>query len=59
MDIIAVVGSAPGWEEPWARARRLEVLRGEREHDILLFDELGRYVDDRDVQLARLEAEIN
>ena len=58
--IVAVVGSAPEWDaEPWSRARRLEVVRGERQHDLMLFDELGRYVDDRDVQLARLETVVN
>ena len=59
MGLVAVVGHAPAWEEPWSRARRLDVERGEREYDLLLFDELGRYVDDRDVQLARLEVVIN
>lgn len=59
MGLIAVVGHSPAWDDPWARARRLEVVRGEREYDRMLFDELGRYIDDRDVQLARLEAVIN
>jgi len=59
MDLVAVVGSAPAWRDPWSRARRLEVLRGEREYNRLLFDEVGNYVDDRDVQLARLEAVVN
>jgi len=59
MGIIAVVGAAPGWEDPWSRARRLEVVRGESQYDLVLFDKLGSYVDDRDVQLARLEAVIN
>ena len=59
MGIIAVVGSAPGWSEPWSRARRLDVVRGSSDYDLVLFDELGRYVDDRDVQLAQLEATVN
>lgn len=59
MGLVAVVGHAPAWGDPWSRARRLEVVRGEREYQRMLFDELGRYVDDRDVQLARLEAVIN
>jgi hypothetical protein len=59
MGIIAVVGSAPGWEEPWSLARRLDVVRGANEYELMLFDELGRYVDDRDVQLARLEAVVH
>jgi len=59
MGILAVVGSAPEWDDPWSCARRLELVRGAREHDLMLFDELGRYVDDRDVQVARLETVIN
>lgn len=59
MRIEAVVGSAPGWEDPWSRMQRLRVAEGERAHDLMLFDELGRYVDDRDVQLARLETTIH
>jgi hypothetical protein len=59
MGLIAVVGAAPAWDNPWARAQRLEVEQGTSEYDIVLFDEWGRYIDDRDVQLARLEAEIN
>lgn len=48
MDLVAVVGHAPAWNDPWSRAQRLQVVRGEREYDRMLFDELGRYVDDRD-----------
>ncbi|MEJ7599007.1 MAG: hypothetical protein WKG01_13955 [Kofleriaceae bacterium] len=59
LGLFAVVGPAPGWDDPWSRAIRLEVVRGAREHDLLLFDELDRYIDDRDVQLARLEAVVN
>ncbi|MBL9016736.1 MAG: hypothetical protein JNL83_21290 [Myxococcales bacterium] len=59
MGIIAVVGSAPGWEDPWSRARRLEVIQGASEYDLLLRDEHGAYVDERDVQLARLEAVVH
>ncbi len=59
MGLVAVIGPAPDWEHPWSSARRLDVVRGESEYDLLLFDELGCYVDDRDVQLARLEATIN
>jgi hypothetical protein len=55
----AVVGDAPGWEDPWARARRLEVIQGEREWHLMLFDERGGYVDDRDLQLARLEVAVH
>jgi hypothetical protein len=57
--IEAVVGVAPTWDEPWARVQRLQVRQGEREWHLMLVDELGVYVDDRDVQLARLEASIH
>ena len=59
MGIVAVVGSAPGWEDPWSRARPLDVVVGNNEHDLFLRDEHGAYVDDRDVQLARLEAAVH
>ena len=48
-----VAGSAPGWADPWARMRRCRVERDR--YDYLLWDDEGRLVDDRDVQLARLE----
>jgi hypothetical protein len=59
MGLIAVVGSAPGWEDPWSLSRRLDVVRGASEYELMLFDELGGYVDDGDVQLARLEAVVH
>ncbi|HEX4452470.1 MAG TPA: hypothetical protein VH143_16450 [Kofleriaceae bacterium] len=59
LGLIAVVGPAPAWDAPWARARRLAVVPGDGPYDLVLVDELGRYVDDRDVQLARLEAVLN
>jgi hypothetical protein len=60
MAIIAVVGPAPAWDEdPWARARRLDVVRGASKYDLVLVDELHGYVDDLDVQLARLEAVVH
>jgi hypothetical protein len=49
-----VLGSAPGWKDPWARARRCSVVRGERGYGYVLVDEDGFEVDDWDVQLARL-----
>ena len=59
MGIVAVVGSAPGWEDPWSRARRLDVVQGARDYDLLLRDEHGAFVEDRDVQLAKLEAVVH
>jgi hypothetical protein len=55
LGILAVIGPAPGWEQPWARAQRLEVEQGRREHDLVLVDDRGTIVDECDVQLARLE----
>ncbi len=49
-----VVGSAPGWEDPWARARRVRVVLepgGWRHH---LVAEDGGYVYEPDVQAARM-----
>ncbi|MEO6775278.1 MAG: hypothetical protein ABI467_20100 [Kofleriaceae bacterium] len=43
----------------WSRAQRLEVLQGRSEYDVVLVDETGRVIDDRDVQLARLETAIH
>jgi hypothetical protein len=59
IEIEAVVGSAPGWDEPWARARRCRATAGQSEYDLVLFDEEGLPVDDRDVQLARLATTIH
>jgi hypothetical protein len=47
------------WDDPWSRAERLEVVRGDRPHDLLLFDEAGCYIDHYDVQRARLETVLN
>jgi hypothetical protein len=55
----AVVGSAPGWEQPWSRVQRLEVEQGTSEYELVLVDETGRVIDERDVQLARLETAID
>jgi hypothetical protein len=47
-----VVGTAPGWEEPWARVRRVRAVKdGWRTR---LIDEQRHVVDVRDVQRARL-----
>jgi len=57
--IEAVVGRAPEWTVPWARARLLRVIVGRREHDRILIDEDGFEVDERDVQVARLAVAIH
>lgn len=53
-----VTGSAPGWADPWARARRCHVRRDADGYRLTLVDEEGFAVDDRDVQLARLATTI-
>jgi hypothetical protein len=49
-----VVGSAPGWSDPWARAQPVVVQRDENGWSILLIDERGYVIDTNEVQLARL-----
>ena len=49
-----VVGSAPGWQDPWARARRCRVVSDGTRWGRLLVDSMGAVLEDRDVQLARL-----
>ena len=49
-----VVGSSPGWVEPWTRGQMVFVKPDARGWRPLLIDERGRLVDDADVQLARL-----
>lgn len=49
-----VVGSAPGWKDPWARARRCRVLSDGSRWSLFLVDEAGAVLPDEDVQLARL-----
>ncbi|MBN1675386.1 MAG: hypothetical protein JXR37_30375 [Kiritimatiellae bacterium] len=51
-----VVGSAPGWEDPWSRARPARVIKdpGGWRHE--LFDEDGVWIHEPEVQAARLMA---
>ena len=52
--IEAVIGSAPGWTEPWARARVCQIGKDVSGNWLHLIDEEGYPIDDREVQLARL-----
>jgi len=52
LDIVA--GSAPGWADPWARARRCVVRAGPDRWSHWLIDEHGQVVDEAEVQKARL-----
>jgi hypothetical protein len=56
---VEIVKGTPEWGDPWARAATVVVERGVREQELYLVDEQGDIVDDRDVQLARLEASIH
>ncbi len=54
-----VVGSAPGWTEPWTRARRCRVVSDGSRWGRLLVDETGVVLPDRDVQFARLVVSVH
>ena len=49
-----VVGSAPGWEDPWSRARPACVKKDEGGWRYQLFDMDGNWIDELDIQAARL-----
>lgn len=54
-----VVGSAPGWAEPWARAFPVRVVQGERAWEQYLVDEQGMVVREDEIQLARLATTVH
>ncbi len=49
-----VVGNAPGWSDPWARAFRVRVEQEVGGWQLELYDEVGYFIEPDDVQLARL-----
>ncbi len=49
-----VVGSAPGWANPWARGQRARVEPTRDGYGWILVDEVGMEMDDWEVQRARL-----
>lgn len=49
-----VIGTAPGWADPWARAVLARVVQGERPWERFLVDDTGMHVRNEEVQLARL-----
>ncbi len=49
-----VTGSAPGWEDPWARAQRVHARKPPPDWRVWLVADDGSIVDEDDVQLARL-----
>ena len=48
-----VTGNAPGWRNPWSRARRATVIAVDK-YDYVLVDENGEMLDRYDVQAARV-----
>ena len=54
-----VTGSAPGWADPWSRARRCTVHREDNGWWTYLVDEDGQVIDDADIQLARIVAVVH
>ena len=54
--IEVVVGSAPGWADPWSRVRRAFVEKESGSWQARLVDENGYGIDEREVQRARLPA---
>jgi len=54
-----VVGSAPGWSDPWSRKRLAHVEQGESEWQTTLVDEDGLPIDEVEVQRARLPVAVH
>jgi hypothetical protein len=52
-ELEVVVGSAPGWADPWSRARRCSVEQVGK-YDYALFDERGLEVFELEVQAVRI-----
>ena len=52
-----VVGSAPGWADPWSRAQHVHILREEDGWRSWMVDDDGEAIDEAEVQLARLAGE--
>jgi hypothetical protein len=49
-----VVGSAPGWAEPWSRVELAYVEKDQDGWRSWLVDEAGRFIDEDEIQLARV-----
>jgi hypothetical protein len=54
-----VVGSAPGWSDPWSRARLAHVEQEPNRWRDWLVDEDGHVIDEAEVQRARLSATLH
>ena len=53
-----VVGQAPSWADPWSRVRRCRVASRSGGWRTDLMGDDGFYIDEWDVQLARLPATV-
>ncbi|MCY4482804.1 MAG: hypothetical protein OXC12_08015 [Spirochaetaceae bacterium] len=49
-----VVGTAPGWADPWSRAQLAHVEKEQDDWRSRLVDDYGLVIDEREIQLARL-----
>lgn len=49
-----VIGAAPDWQDPWARAERAHVQCGANRWERWLVDDRGRLIHEPDIQRARL-----
>jgi hypothetical protein len=58
-ELEVVVGSAPGWKDPWARAFRCRAVSDGTPYGLRLVDEDGMVVDEREIQLARLVTSVH
>ena len=54
-----VVGTAPGWEEPWSRVRLAQVERDSDGWRYWLVGDDGAAIDEADVQRARLSVRLH
>jgi hypothetical protein len=54
-----VEGSAPGWADPWSRARQCTVRKEPSGWQTYLVGDDGTFIDDADVQLARVAAVVH
>jgi len=59
MNLEVVIGNAPGWADPWARAVSARVVQGERPWEQHLVDEMGMPVRTDEIQLARLATTVH
>lgn len=59
VNLEVVIGNAPGWADPWARAVSARVVQGEHSWEQSLVDEIGMPIRAHEVQLARLATTVH